>query len=361
MRFLKKIIRTIWLALILAACSLSVDVGDPPFTPAPTIEPSQTPTEEAAPTDPTEISATEEPPDSVPETVNPDLPWAGRNISGSLLLLVVQGGPVEFTELDLLTGEQRVLYSFPTGSQVTAAQASPDGTEIILAYAPPPVEGAAPISYLGLYLMPADGSEDPRLFLDGGGAPESLFFPTWSSDGKTVYYSRYVTTETGNKIDIERVSYPEAGEPEVLIENGFWQKISPDNTRMVYISWDIENQPEINTLYIADADGSNPAPLLDVDEFPVVDAPEFSADGTQILFSVPEPAPMENLSLLDRLMGVRSARAHDVPSDFWVASASGGDPQRLTNLYTMALYGDYNQDGSHIASIFILGSSHQTV
>ena len=350
MRTQSLIIRAVWLALFLGACSLSIDVGDPTSRPAATSSPTS-----LLPTLTLEPGATAgATPSSLPLSPTSDLPWAGRGLSGRLLMLTNPSGPTKLTELDLSTGEQSTLYEFPTGSMVASAEVSPDGKEILLAYVPPDPSGEQLVGYWALYLMPSDGSAEPRAFLDRSEQEESLFYPTWSPNGDYIYYSRLVTIEGASQITVERVAYPD-GAPEMLVGDAFWARVSPDGSQIVYVTWDLASGADLNELYTADADGKNAMPAIPAGDYPLVDAPMFSPDGSVILFSAPEPVASTSLSWLDRLLGVRVARAHNVPSDWYVVSASGGVPQRITNLLTTALYGEYAPDGGQIASIFVAG------
>ena len=64
-------------------------------------------------------------------------------------------------------------------------------------------------------------------------------------------------------------------------------------------------------------------------------------------------------SWLDRLLGVGLAEAapdrHNVPSDWWRVAVNGGQPQRLTQLYDMGLYGAFSPDGRYLAFVTVTG------
>ena len=80
-----------------------------------------------------------------------------------------------------------------------------------------------------------------------------------------------------------------------------------------------------NKLYVADTNGDNPQEvILNGSGIPeIVDAPIFLPDGQSILFSAPVPPQAYQPTWLDKLMGVQIAKAHDVPSDWYVVSVSG--------------------------------------
>lgn len=345
---LANVFKSVWrigIVFVVGACSVSIDVSDPTDIPEESTPGGTLPASPSTPEDSQTDPSTEN------DATGADFSWAGRGLTGRLLLLFMSGESDQLVEFSFETGEQNVIYTFPTGSLISAAEFSPDGSEIVLAYSP---DDGSPFGYFGIYVMPADGSADPRPILDFRENLESLFFPTWSPDGSYLYYSRIRPGEFGNQTLVERVSYPD-GEPELLVEDAFWQRLSPDGSRMAFLSWDIIDNPDVNELYIANPDGSSPTRVITQNGFSLVDAPTFSADSRHLLFSVPEELPTNSLSWLDRLTGVRIARAHNVPSDWWIVPISGGEPKRLTELFTTGLFGEFSPNGTQIASLFVLG------
>ena len=50
-------------------------------------------------------------------------------------------------------------------------------------------------------------------------------------------------------------------------------------------------------------------------------------------------------------MGIRIAKAHNVPSDWWSVPVTGGAPARLTQIQTINLFGSLSPDKTHMASV----------
>ena len=341
----KKVMKTFQLLLIalaLAACSIEVsDVAPAITSPIPT-QSIQFPT--SAP-----LAATESP------TAAPTpLPWASFNLSGSL---IYTQGTAGINKLNLDTGNISSLLTPPANAWLTSATLSPDGKTIALAYSPPPSEGQAQLGYNGLYQMPADGSAatDPEPWIERADPQESYFSPAWSPDGKYVYFAHFipVRSTSGNtfKYAVERVAYP-GGKPEVVVEDAIWPRLTPDGTKLAYLSFDTESF--VNDLYLANTDGTDAAPVMPPGTFPSVDAHFFSPDGQTIIFSAIGAGPSPALTWLDRLMGVQVAGAHNVPSDWWSITLGSDKPVRLTQLYDTGLYGDFSPDGQYVA---FLGAS----
>ncbi|KAA3642961.1 MAG: hypothetical protein DWQ07_20780 [Chloroflexi bacterium] len=330
-RFLTRIVQAAAVALLLQACVLSVDVSTTPV--------------------PVEGQIGE-----VPEEDRGELPaWLEQGYEGSLLLIFVQQGSREVILLDLETAEETTIFDIPDNAFVTAAEMSPDGETVLITYAPAPPQGEFQAGHTGVYVLPADGGGEPHMILDGSAVEESYFFTTWSPDGEYIYYSHFkpsdAETDEGFKYTVERIQFP-YGDAEVLVEDAFWPRLSPDGEILAYLTFEAVN----NELYLADADGVNQRPAIDDPEFAIVDAPVFSPDGSTLLFSAPSFAPdNETQPWLSQFFGVRKVLAHNVPSDWWQVPAEGGTPQRLTNIFTASLYADYSPDGEYIASVSAVG------
>jgi Tol biopolymer transport system component len=63
----------------------------------------------------------------------------------------------------------------------------------------------------------------------------------------------------------------------------------------------------------------------------------------------PQPAPSRYW--WEKLFGIDVAYAHNVPSDWYMVSANGGEPYRLTNLNAIGMYGHLSPDGRQVAFI----------
>ncbi len=311
------------LVLLLAACSPSASPG-------------------------AEGGASAWPPESLP-------PGLGRGLEGRLLLAsqAPEGG--RLVEIELSSGAVRTLFQAPPGSWLGAARVSPDGSQILLAYAPPLEEGALQFGYTDLYRMPYAGSQEPQPFLLRQSDGESLFQPVWAPDGQSVYYAHLYRTGEGGvnpgyQNDIERADL--SGETRTLLQHAIWPALSPDGSKLAYLTAEPGSQD--NFLYIAGQDGSSPAPVINSANPAPVDDHFFSADGERLIFSMVNPAASAGSAWWERLLGIGVALAHNVPSDWYSAPASGGEPERLTRLDEIGLAGDLSPDGAHAA--FLSGS-----
>jgi Tol biopolymer transport system component len=327
MNKIRRLILLAALGALLAACSIEVSEQSPPGDTLPS------PTRTAPPAD---------------QPASPPAGDASAGTEAGLLYFVgiVQEGPKLLT-LNVATGEETVLFEPPENAWLSEVAVSPDGSQLVLAYAPPPPEGGVQFGFTDLYLMPADGSQEPMPLLLRSDLSEAYFNVTWPAE-EYIYFSHVAPTtdDLGSVVyssQIERLRYPER-ETELLVPAASWPRLSYDGAKLAYVNNELE-------LIVAEPDGSNPKIALSPDVFEAVDAPLFSRDGDYLYFSA-VGTPTESLSSLwDQLLGVKVASAHGVPSDWWRIAADDGEPERLTDIEAIGLYGDFGLDGRHLAFI----------
>lgn len=265
--------------------------------------------------------------------------------------------------LDLVAGEESSLFTVPSSAWLSEVAASPDGQQLLLAYAPSPEQNQAQYGFTALYVMPADASGEPELLIAQEDPSESFFNISWPLDD-TIYYAHVAPSidDTGAVLygsQIERAHLPGA-EIEVLVKDAAWPRLSSDGARLVYVT-------EAGNLMLAAADGSFPELLLGPETFAAVDAPLFLPDGSQLYFSAVDLTPAASLSPLDRLMGVQVAQAHSVPSDWWRLSLGANQESwRLTSVDKVGLYGVFDGAGRHLYfvaadGVYVMGPDGQAL
>ena len=325
------------LALLLAACSLTLSEATPlPATQAPSV--ATVATAASAPAAPTA------------------LPWAERNLTGAL---IYTQGKLGILKLNLVTGAVTALLARDDKMWLREAAISPDSETLVITYSPPPTGDQVQLGYTGLYQIATDGSTvNPEPVLPQVDPQESYFTPTWTPDGKYLYYAHFVPVRdsSGNtfKYTIERIKYPN-NQPEVVIADAIAPTISPDGTQLAYLKFNAEKYTQ--ELYISDLAGQNARPVIPPLEFPSVDAQFFSPDGKTLVFNAVGEGQSPALSFWDQLLGVQVAAAHSVPSDWWSIQLGVADakPVRLTTLYDTGMSGDFSPDGQHIAFLAASG------
>lgn len=338
---MKAIKFSLLLILFLSACAVNVSTPPPPATiPVPGETPNVAPT-----------SVAPLPPLPTPILLNIPITWEKLELTGTLVFAAGTGGVVQ---LDLSNGQMTGLFqpNDPQNAWVQSDWVSPDGTQIAMAYAPPPPPGQVQFGFTGLYLVPTDGSGQAQPVFPNLLPNEAYFNPIWSPDGQYIYAVHLTPPATQNdplSYAIERITYPLSQpepEKETVVENAFWPRLSPDGTKLTYVAWDPTRSP--NQLFLADADGQNAAQVPLPETFVAVDAPFFSPDGEYLIFSVISNTGFAQRSWLDWLLGAQIAFANGSPADWWRVPVAGGEAEQLTHIYDSSLYGVFSPDGRHI-------------
>ena len=301
------------------------------------------------------------------QSSKPGIPvtWADLNLSGKLVYSTVtaEGGnsAPKIQILDLVTGEITTIFVSPDNAWIFYMAVSPDATKLVMSYAPPSTPGSD--SGTSLYILPLEEAATPEILFTPLTPDDRYIQVEWAEDESYLYFVHYNhVNQPADQLypdyQISRMVYP-GGQPERILERAFWPRLSADSSRLVYVTLDPFSG--FNKLSLANVDGTNTQELL-LSGAPaeIIDAPIFSADGTSILFSAPAPAQAYLPNWLDRLLGVRIAKAHNVPSDWWSVPIAGGAVTRLTQIQTIKLFASFSPDQQHIASlsgegIFVMG------
>jgi Tol biopolymer transport system component len=294
-----------------------------------------------------------------PPNVNPSgttipITWASLNLTGRLIYastpITGESSPISIQTLDFTTGEMNTLFTGTDDAWVFYISVSPDAKQLVMSYIP-----GSTSSNRALYILPLDGASPPQLFFPPPTPDDHYVQAEWSPDGKYIYYTHYnknnqPLNQPFPNYDLFRMKYPD-DEPEKIADHAFWPRLSADSSKLVYVH--VDPDEGTNELFVANADGSNPqkVPLSSQWGLPIIDAPIFSPDGSSILFSAPAPAQAYQPNWLDKLTGVRLAKAHNIPSDWWYVPITGGVPTRLTKLQTINLYASISPDHKHLASV----------
>jgi Tol biopolymer transport system component len=291
------------------------------------------------------------------EAANVPVTWGNLNLTGRLIYVVAdfKGGNakgglrVALRSLDLVSGNVTTIFETDVGGWIRSLAISPDRKNVIISYSP------APDLPLGgkeeLYSLALDGSQLPRLLFTPPSDQDQYFQPAWSPDGKTIYFTHINYQSSSAAYEIMGLAYPD-GKPEQLINQAYWPQISADGSHLTYVSIFSANGP--NGLFVANADGTDAqaVPLSGSGwANSIIDAPLFLPDGQTILFSAPIPVQSSAPSWIEKLMGITVAHAHSsIPSDWWTVPASGGEPIRLTRVYSPGLFASLSPDSRFIAS-----------
>ena len=344
MKIVRYTLMAIFLAMVISACSLDLSQSATPGFATATLPPL-----------PTGENATAASPGlSIPVT------WGGLGLTGKLIYTSAQQDgntpSMDIRLLDLTTGAITVLFHTPPAGILYSVTVSPDAKQIIFAYSLPP--GTNQGAYQQLYQMPVDASKAPELLFAPPTPDDQYIQPEWSPDGKTIYFAHVNYQRPPEKgqhypfFELYRMTYP-SGVPEKLMDKAYWPRLSPDMSRLAYITMDPATGK--NQIFLANPDGTNAVALSLTGSAPldIVDAPFFSPDGQSLFFSVPVPQQSyepASPTWIEKILGVSVASAHVVPSEWWSAPLTGGAATQLTQIQAVGLFGSVSPDKKMIAS-----------
>lgn len=292
----------------------------------------------------------------------------GGSVDSPGRLILVNQQTVSVDALDLETLETEQIFATPPQAWVYQADVAPDGKRVALSYSEPPQGDGALFDRSGIFLLDL---ENPSVFPEkmlGSEAPNEYYFnPIWSPDGEWLYYVVQFADDpidpTSFIVSLERINL-ETQRGNIIASDGVWPRLSADGERITYVQVNPSNDER--AIIVADADGSNPVPLITMGQFFDVDTPFFSADGEFVYF-IGADDPNARRSLFDLLMGVRVAEAHadhNIPSDWYRVSVNGGSPERITNRGAIVYYGDLGNEQLFFTSqegLFSVSLSDNTV
>ena len=216
--------------------------------------------------------------------------------------------------------DRRQLTDVPLPGYARDPAWAPDGSSILYSYTPPPQpqSGAGGVSFTlpvaDIYRLPSGGG-DATLLIAHDGSTEQLETPTWSPDGRWVYFSYSAllvgsdNVITGRDFGIARVP-ASGGRRETVVTGAAFPTLSADGNRLAGVRQDPEDGA--TTLWVSAPDGSGSRTIIEAGVSEAITAPRFSPDGRQIVFSAlvpPEerpirpatPTPSRNVGLFDLL------------------------------------------------------------
>ena len=260
---------------------------------------------------------------------------------------------VQIQALDLSRGTITVLYSAVQDGWIYYASIAPDGKVIAMSYSPP--LQSDPHVVQALYGMPFDQTQIPQLLFMPPTREDQYTQVEWSPDGKYIYYTyvNYLSPNDPNRAyplyKIFRMKYP-GGEHELVAEEAYWPRVSPDGSRLVYVSLDPVSGDQ--RLKIANPDGNNAQDVALSGSYIPHDktTPFFSPDGKSIIFGGNVAGESYKPDWLAKIIQIQSAKAEGKPSDWFSVPLGGGKITQLTHVQAPYLYGNLSPDKKHIVS-----------
>ena len=271
----------------------------------------------------------------------------GVALPGSLLLADYALG---VARLDLATGHITPIYQPASNAFISSAVLSPDKKTILMAYGPPPAPGRVQYGYTQLYTLPADGSSPPAPLIPSASQADLYTSPLWAPDGASIYFAHYVPRQSASQPSdyrLEHMSYPQ-GDPQVVAHEVFALALSPDGSKMAYVTGDPVTLN--NGLFVANTDGTDAHQVFSSNTFIAIDAVIFSPDGQSLVFSGGGNGFGFHNAWPDHLVSYPlKASMHNIPEELWRVPVQGGDVKELTHLGDSGYRFNYSPDGKHLA------------
>jgi len=195
--------------------------------------------------------------------------WKNLNIKGKLIYITSGFGSqqgalvtlIAIQVLDLSNGNVKTIFEAPPGAWIDFLTVAPDGKQLVMEYVPGGNDPSVATKQTLLYILPLDGSQSPKLLLHPPTSGDLYYQPTWSPDGKYIYYSHINIqasyTVPGQKFpdyELSRIAYPQ-GQPEKMLDQAFWPRLSTDGAHLSYVS--VDPLDGSNRLFTANTDGTD--------------------------------------------------------------------------------------------------------
>jgi WD40-like Beta Propeller Repeat len=294
---------------------------------------------------------------------NVPVTWKNLNIKGKLVYISSRFDSqqnalvtlISIQVLDLASGNVKTIFEAPPGAWIDFLSVAPDDKQLVMEYVPGGNDSSVGTKQSLLYTLPLDGSQSPHLLLPPPTSGDLYYQPSWSPDGNYIYYSHVDVSAPditpGQKFpdyELSRMAYPQ-GQPEKLLDQAFWPRLSMDGSHLSYVSVDPVNGS--NHLFSANADGTDPHQVVLSGSYipTIIDAPFFSRDDQTLYFSAATQAQSSTPGWVDKIFGITIASAHVVPSDLWSVPITGGTPTQLTHIASFGLFASLSPDDEHVA------------
>ncbi len=287
----------------------------------------------------------------------PSTPNSGQFVfaSGDGTILLRDGATLQTKPILKTIGKE--IYDTPSFS--------PDGSQIV--FVAHILDASTPSNEIGV--MNVDGTNVRALFKPAAHTKIFPTYPRYTPDGTAIYFSTVMigASTQDQKFQVVRGAAT-GGDWKVIVDNGHQPALSKDGTRLTFTRPNL--QTFTSSLWLANADGTNPQQLLADDVFVGVSGQRFSPDGKWITFAASGP-PQKKLPSArlrpsarepsDCAVGwwmvcfVSRAHANGLPWDIWLVSVDGKNFKQLTKLGLDSPWPAFSKDGRYVAFISTSG------
>lgn len=278
--------------------------------------------------------------------------WDKVDATGKLIFLSRYLDGQALVVFDLETGQLSPIFNVNNREWLLSASLNAAQDAFLIAYEAQ-VEGQAATGSTDLYRLTAENISNPELLLETGQVGEAYNTAVWSPAAEALtYFLHFFRQDDSFYYEIQSFDLT-TRQTRTIAQDAYWLALSPDAQRIVYIPHLIDSS-NVDQLWIANADGSDPKMLLSGEKFDAIDAPFFSADGRYLFFSAVTPEALSSPGL-EKWFGISVALAHNVPSDIWQVELETNKIQKVTDLLDINILGAGSPDGERIAFISTTG------
>jgi Tol biopolymer transport system component len=250
---------------------------------------------------------------------------ATRELSGRVVIPMDAG----LSTFQLPSLSENRLVNPERAASVTSAVWTPGGGEITYGYFyRKPGDNATSAE---IFVIPADGGQ-PTILVERDVPGAQVDFPSWTADGKTLYFS--ILKQEGARFVTSVEKLERATGVRTPVAEGYAPWVSPDG-RLVTFLRDSRLGQE---LWIMSTDGGEPRQLVPGGRFTAISSPRFTPDSKSIVLAGANPVGSAGGSAMvggllvqfgRGLIDMPTAYAHGDPFDVWSVSTDGGEPSKL--------------------------------
>ncbi len=229
---------------------------------------------------------------------------------------------------------------------------APDGKSFVYVRSSLTAQGN---SQNAIYRANADGTQNEPVATPPNNKT-TFNWPHYSWDGKWIYYTQsFPVPPNKQNSTIQRVAVS-SGASQKIIDNARMSTESPDGKKIAFIRFNFDTFTA--ALWIADMDGKNERVLVSDDVFIMISAPQFSPDGSQILFAAsgPNTRPLPGVSYRAPTCSpqlfclfAKPAYADGLPWDLWTVTPDGNKFTRLTQIGADSPWPAWSHDSTQVA------------
>ena len=230
---------------------------------------------------------------------------------------------------------------------------APDGESFVYVHSSLNAQGVAENA---IYRASLDGAQNNQVAKPTNNKT-AFNWPHVSWDGKWIYYtSSFPVPPNKQESVIQRVPVG-GGEPQTIVKDARMSTESPDGKTIAFVRFNYDTFT--GGLWIANTDGSGERELLNDQVFVMISAPQFSPDGSQILFAAsgPNTRPLPGIQSYRTpqcapqllCLFAKPAHADGLPWDLWTVTPDGSKFTRLTEIGADSPWPAWSRNSTQVA------------